>query len=67
MSRATPKWNSKQTLVPDVEAFPNPSAGLAHPITRDGRVSMSMTAVDNMVLLPSAIILDLLVCLQAPF
>lgn len=54
MSRATPKWNRKQTLV---ETFPNPSTGLAHPISRNGSVSMSMSAVDNVVLLPSAIIL----------
>lgn len=57
MSRATLKWNRKQMLVPVVETFPKPSTGLAHPISRNGRVSMSMTSVDNVILLPSAIIL----------
>lgn len=57
MSRATPKWNRKQILVPVVETLPNPSIGLAHALSRNGSVSMGMTSVDNVVLLPSASIL----------
>lgn len=52
-----PKVEQKTNPCSSCGNFPNASTRLAHPSSSNGSVSMSMAAVDNVALLPSAVIL----------